>query len=533
MQQSQRKQWFLLLPLLIGCLLLALGCEGGEEGRSGVDPGDPIERDLSEVIDGDTLVVLSPYNTTSYFLYRGEPMGYEYELLRAFAEEQDVVLKMMVVSDRDSLFYLLNQGVGDVAAGRLIPNAFDSAHVAFTEPLYRTWPIVVQRDAPYDSANVPDVVDSLLTLHADTAGSPLTDPLLVNEDGEVPDSIEIEARLITKPVELVGEEVYLPGNSAYYDTLVELEDTLSGEIEIVQIGGKTSYETLIRRVAKGEIELTVSQANLAALKASYFSNIFVRPVIGPKHQVAWAVRANAPELLRVLNAWVAEEKDGALFNRLYDKYFIDRRGYQERVESEYLTAETGTLSDYDLLLQKYAPEVAWDWRLLAAQTYQESRFKPRARSWAGAMGLLQLMPPTAREFGVTDPYDPEDNVRGAVRFLEWLTNYWDDKIADATERRKFILASYNTGHGHVEDARRLTEKYGDDPNRWGDVAYWLLQKSKQKYYKDPVVKYGFCRGLEPVTYVARILDRYHHYQQFVTEQAEAFTEEEEVSEVAV
>jgi membrane-bound lytic murein transglycosylase F len=147
--------------------------------------------------------------------------------------------------------------------------------------------------------------------------------------------------------------------------------------------------------------------------------------------------------------------------------------------------------------------------------YQESRFKPQAQSWAGAQGLMQLMPPTARQFGVRDANDPEDNVRGAVKFIEWLTNYWDDIILDENERLKFILASYNTGHGHVEDARRLAEKYGDDPNLWEEVAYWLLQKSKAEVYNDPVVKYGFARGLEPVLYVRHILDRYEHYRQFV------------------
>jgi membrane-bound lytic murein transglycosylase F len=156
----------------------------------------------------------------------------------------------------------------------------------------------------------------------------------------------------------------------------------------------------------------------------------------------------------------------------------------------------------------------WDWRLLAAQAFQESRFKPAARSWAGATGLLQLMPATAREYGVKNALDPEDNVRGAVKFLVWLTKYWN-KIPSEDERLKFILASYNTGAGHVEDAQRLTEKYGGDPQAWNDVAYWLLQKSKVQYSTDPVVKYGFCRGIEPVTYVALILERFNHYKQFV------------------
>src|SRR5690606_17784983 len=117
-------------------------------------------------------------------------------------------------------------------------------------------------------------------------------------------------------------------------------------------------------------------------------------------------------------------------------------------------------------------------------------------SWAGAMGLLQIMPATARDLGIADPYDPEANVDGAVRYLRWLEEtYWADEIADPRERLKFILASYNAGAGHVMDAQRLARKYGDDPDVWRDVAFWLLRKSEAQWYQDPVVRHGYCRGL--------------------------------------
>jgi len=121
---------------------------------------------------------------------------------------------------------------------------------------------------------------------------------------------------------------------------------------------------------------------------------------------------------------------------------------------------------------------------------------------------------------VRNPRDPEDNVRAAVKFLQWLTRYWESRVPDDGERLKFILASYNTGAGHVEDAQRLTAKYGGSLHRWSDVAYWLLQKSKSQYATDPVCQFGYCRGLEPVTYVALILERYAHYRQFVETQAD-------------
>ena len=257
------------------------------------------------------------------------------------------------------------------------------------------------------------------------------------------------------------------------------------------------------------------QENLAHLKEAEFKNLKVRPIVGRSHKVSWAVRRNSPELIGELNKWIEEKKNGPLFDTLYQKYFIDRRRYLERVTSEYLTSTTGKLCEYDDLLKQYAADLNWDWRLLASQAFQESRFRPAARSWAGATGLLQLMPATAREFGVHDPLDPVDNVRGAVKFLQWLQEFWAKRVPDEKERLRFILASYNTGAGHVEDAQRLTVKYGGNPQVWDDVSYWLLQKSTQQYSNDPVVKFGFCRGIEPVNYVTLILERFDHYKQFV------------------
>jgi membrane-bound lytic murein transglycosylase F len=125
------------------------------------------------------------------------------------------------------------------------------------------------------------------------------------------------------------------------------------------------------------------------------------------------------------------------------------------------------------------------------------------------------MPRTAQEYGVKNCLDPADNIQGAVKFLKWLDGFWRERITDDNERMKFVLASYNAGAGHVQDAQRLTEEYGGNPQSWEDVSYWLLQESTQQYSADPVVKFGFCRGLEPVNYVTNILERYDRYKKFV------------------
>ena len=504
------KRFLLVCVALSVCL--SLTCKRKPPSLEAIDKIDrrsnlplvaPINRDLTQIRERGALVVLAPYNSTSYFIYQGEPLGYEYELLQAFAKDIGVPLKMVVVTDSKSLFPLLNSGEGDIAAARLMPPTGptaalqDQSPVAFTRALYRTEPVLVQQgEAPAAAGE-----------GADKALQPgPADPL---------PEIDIQARLVTRAAQLAGRTVSLPQDSAYRRTLIELSDELSGDIHVVEMGDKIQDEGLAQKVARGEVEFTVMQKNLADLKEAEFKNLKVRPILGHTHSVAWALRKNSTELMNALNQWIEEKKNGPLFSTLYRKYFIDRRRYLERVQSEYLTSKTGKLSEYDGLVKQFASELGWDWRLLASQAFQESRFKPTAKSWAGATGLLQLMPATAREFGVTNALDPTDNVQGAVKFLKWLQAYWTKRIPDENERLKFILASYNCGAGHVEDAQRLTEKYGGDPKKWEDVSYWLLQKSTQQYSNDEVVKFGFCRGLEPVNYVTNILERFEHYKEFV------------------
>jgi peptidoglycan lytic transglycosylase F len=505
----------LLAGFLIGHLAFRwqlLHAESGPGGASKNPRAELIHRDLDAIREKGTLTVLAPYNSTSYFIYRGQPMGFEYQLLQAFAEEQGLKVRVVVVRDGDQLGPMLRRGEGDLIAARLIAPGDEEAAkqgLAFTRGLYRTKPALVQQKQGKPDPRLPKPVKKVIKKKEREAGT--------EAPGAPPDPAgsRINARLITRPSQLAGKEVTLPKGSAFQRTLVEVEQEISGDIHVVEVGGGVDVEALIERVSTGEVDLTVAQENLARLKESVYTNLIIIPTLGPSHSISWAVRENSPRLLSELNYWIEKEQDGPVLRELYKKYFINRRRYRERVKSRYLTSRTGRLSAYDPLLKEHAPALGWDWRLLASQAYQESRFQPRARSWAGAAGVLQLMPGTARQFGVRDRYDPRQNVRGAVKFLKWLQVYWKDRIPDEGERLKFILASYNAGHGHVEDGRRLTEVNGDDPLVWDEVAYWMLQLSQKEYYTDPVVRYGYCRGLEPVTYVGLILERYDHYRQFV------------------
>lgn len=198
---------------------------------------------------------------------------------------------------------------------------------------------------------------------------------------------------------------------------------------------------------------------------------------------------------------------------IYNRYFKSPRTSLIRRKSDYSSIKGNKISPYDNLIKAGAEKLNWDWRLLAAVIYQESKFMHGDVSWAGAQGLMQLMPETAKRFGAVNPLDPAQNIKAGVNFLMYLDRYWSKTIFDEDERLKFILASYNAGLSHIIDARKLTQKYGRNPTLWHDnVEYYLSKKSNPKYYQDPVAPAGYCKCEEPINYVNDVLTRFEEYK---------------------
>ena len=186
---------------------------------------------------------------------------------------------------------------------------------------------------------------------------------------------------------------------------------------------------------------------------------------------------------------------------------------RRRIFSPMLDRSKGIISQYDQLFMQYSRDVRWDWRLMAAQCYQESTFDPKAVSFAGAKGLMQIMPGTADHLGVPRSrlYEPETNIAAAAKLIAELTRAFSD-IRDNYERTNFVLASYNGGSFHIRDAMALAKRDGRNPHRWGEVAPYVLKLATPQYYNDPLVKYGYMRGSETVDYVQKIRERHASYQ---------------------
>ena len=225
----------------------------------------------------------------------------------------------------------------------------------------------------------------------------------------------------------------------------------------------------------------------------------------------WAVLPHNGELAQALDHWFQPDMLEKI--KQEERQLLTQKRVHRRVFSPFLNRQKGQISKFDYLFQKYAAQARWDWRLMAAQCYQESCFDPNARSWAGARGLMQIMPSTAAHLGLSMDkiHSPEPNIAAAAKYIQELMATFKD-IPNFTERQYFVLAAYNGGSNHVRDAMVLTRKHGGNPQRWGDVAPNMMLLREPAGYNDPVVKYGYMRANETVDYVEKIRERYAQYR---------------------
>jgi membrane-bound lytic murein transglycosylase F len=437
---------------------------------------------LQAILERGKLVAVTDLGSTSYFIFRGEPVGYQYELLQSFADHLGVKLEIYVDHDPESSFQKLNSGAYDLIAKGLTITQSRREKVTFSVPMMTTRQVLVQRK--------PDNWRRMRTWE------------------------EVESQLLRNPVELDGKTIYLQSNTAFYDRLTHLQKESGAQINVVELS-EHDTEDLIAMVARGEIDYTISNEHIALVNSKYYPDLDIQTPISLAQNIGWAVRKGNSELLEALNQWWQDFSQTAHSQLLYDRYFNNPRGLFAG-QREFHSRKGGRLSNYDDVIKKYSKSIDWDWRLLASLIYQESRFRNDLISHAGAFGIMQIMPATAFELGIDSDATPVEQIAAGVRYLKWLDRQFSADITDPAERQKFVLAAYNGGIAHVLDARRLAAKNNKNPNIWdGHVDYYLLNKSKPEYYLDEVVYYGYCRGEEPYKYVSEILDRYGHYRRMI------------------
>tara|TARA_B100000508_G_scaffold139987_1_gene139583 strand:- start:9853 stop:11091 length:1239 start_codon:yes stop_codon:yes gene_type:complete len=409
-------------------------------------------------------------------------MGFEYELLKRFADLHELELDVKVVYNMDEIIAMLNRGKGDIVAANITVTKDRGKRVSFSESLLKTRQVLIQHRKNPDK--------------------------------------------ISDASELGGRTVHVRGGSSFYDRLLNLEEEIGQNIDIVVVSDSNDRRILnktiqlIEQVANQEIEFTIADENIARVQKKLYPSIDIDVAISLPQNIAWAMRKPDTLLLQAVNSWLSKEKKKNDYYTIYTKYFRARTVLKKKLKSEY-SSLSGGISPYDDLIKINAAKLDWDWRLLASQIYQESKFDPNAQAWTGATGLLQLLPQTAQAYKVDSSLlkDPAANLNAGTSYLAWLDECWAHTITDSLERIKFVLASFNVGLGHVIDARNLAQKYGKDPAKWDNhVAEYILKKSEKEYYRDEVCKHGYCRGAEPFQYVKEVMERYGHYVNLIVEE---------------
>jgi membrane-bound lytic murein transglycosylase F len=462
-----------LLPII---LLLVATCKDTPER---IAPMREVN-DLSQILEKGKLIAITDYNSTDYFIYRGQPLGYQYDMMQDLADHMNIKLQVVVSNNLEETFTCLRMGDCDLIAMNLTVTRYRRNQVEFIVPHGQTRQVLVQRKP---------------------------------ENWEKMSPSQVDRALIRNQLDLARKKVYVHHNSAYYRRMLNLAEEIGDTIEIIDV--PEDVETLIMLVADGQIDYTVCDENVALVNQTYYPNLDIQTAISFPQNLAWAVNSEATELKKVIDEWLSQYRKSTRYAVIYNKYFKNQRS-ASIVKSDLFTLSSGKISSYDDHIKEYSEQIGWDWRLLASMIYQESRFDPGARSWAGAFGLMQLMPVTAKRFGINMNSPARDQINAGIQFIRWLDKRFITSIPDKEERIKFILASYNVGPGHIFDAIRLADKNGKDPKKWHDnVDGYLLKKSNPQFYQDPVVKYGYCRGTETVNYVNQVLDRYNHYRNII------------------
>ncbi|UHQ57038.1 MULTISPECIES: transporter substrate-binding domain-containing protein [Microbulbifer] len=423
-------------------------------------------RDWAEIQSSRTLRVLTRNHPASYFMWQGELMGFDYDLLKQFARENNLRLSMVVPGPDVDLAEALESGLGDmVAASMTVTDKRREQGIEFTRYYLK-------------------VTEQLI------AAEPLP---------------ESEA---DKPVAelLAGSEVAVNPLTSFYANLRTLAAGQEQPMKVIPVKGAAT-EHLIDAVVQGKYAYTIADSHLVDIERTYRRDFHVVGELPGEQEIAWGVRQDQPVLLKQLNSFLNKHYRGLFFNVTYNKYF--KQSKRTRTQIAERLRSTDQLSPYDSLVREHAARSDRDWRMVVAQMYQESQFDPQARSFAGARGLMQVLPRTAGQMGISDLFVPENNIQAGVTYLDWLEDRFPRDL-DFDEKIYFTLAAYNAGHGHVRDARRLAEAMGKDPDRWfGHVEEAMLKLSEPEYYRK--ARFGYVRGREPVNYVRQIRSRYLGY----------------------
>jgi len=404
--------------------------------------------------DPDVVRALLLFQAADYFVYKGVPIGFQYEMLNELEKGIGRNIDINVAADLPSILKQLYENNYDIVIMGISPSGYILPQFERSIPHSYSYPVLV-------SGNKTDTV------------------------GIAPISVSNDFAAI----------LFFTNDSPY------------GDYPVKKYKEHTTEE-LFEKVDNGEIPYLICDYNQAITLIPFYSNVRILDKAGPQFERRWLLNQKNLQLNEDINHWLLDFKKTQKYNRLLRKYFSQESSL---IHASFSNKHDKGLSNYDAIIKRYAQKYKLDWRFIASIIYQETKFISGLTGKGGSYGLMQLMPTTMEYYGISEADSDEENIRVGVQHLNFLRKAFDD-IGDENEKLYFIAAAYNAGRGHIFDAQRLCAKFEGDFMNWEQVSKYLILKSQHEFATDAVVKSGYFPGSHTVKYVQQVMERYAAYK---------------------
>ena len=402
----------------------------------------------------DTISVCLFYHAADYFVYQGSVIGFQYDMLKQLEKDFQRPVDITIESDPEKMFLTALSNQYDIVCFDFDKANYIPFYIDISEPVAYTYPVLIMRkkDPAYDS--LPHIVNT----------------------------------------------------SAKYYNKLDFSLLNNPSSWTIQHNPDLAIEDLMEMLVDKQIDYAVCNYNEAITLMPFYTQLTIGPRVGENFPRTWILNQHNSRLNDSINRWLTDFKETNKYQSLCEKY-LSPHSY---VISRSFGKSKNSTSYYDGVLKKASERYGFDWRLISAIIYQESRFIPDLVGFGGSYGVMQMMPVTCERYGITDSSTVEEQIWAGAKYISFLCNIFRDKV-DTADLYYFVAGAYNSGPGHILDAMALCEKYGGDPTKWMTTSEYLIKKTHKEYYRDEVVKCGYYPGKHTVNYVDQVMTRYNGF----------------------
>ncbi|MBO7491946.1 MAG: transglycosylase SLT domain-containing protein [Bacteroidales bacterium] len=433
---------------LVGALLL--------RGRIDYTPiSNIVKHEKKTYHHSDTLKALIFYHAADYFVYHGQVIGFQYDMIKQIAKDFNMKVDIAIEADPDSMLMKSFTNKYDIVSFDFNKSFFSPMYLTQSEPHSYTYPILLMRKNMVFDSSATHVAHTPAQYFQKLDFSSLQMPKTWRQEDHPDKTVE--------------------------DLIEMLEDTL--------------------------IDYVVCNHYIAITLLPFYHNLVMGPRIGEDFPRNWILNPKNKTLNDSINLWLSNVKPTKFYKKMTLRYLSQH----SQVINNSFGKKKDNISTYDNCIQAASKRHGLDWRFVSSIIYQESHFCTDVLGIGGSYGIMQMMPVTYERYGLNDTSTVEDQIRAGVKYISFLYNIFANKV-DTNDIYYFVAGAYNSGPGHILDAITLCKKYGGDSEHWESVKEYLLLKSHKDYYSDPDVKCGYYPGKHTVNYVQEVMDRYNGYK---------------------